>query len=36
MEEEVTRGSGFEKMGVATLNKVFSVTNSNCLAQYKS
>ena len=36
MEEDVSRGARFEKMGVATLNKVFSVTNSDCLAQYKS
>ena len=26
-------GPGFEKMGVATLNMIFSVTNSKCLAQ---
>ena len=29
----LVNGFGFEKMRVATLNVIFSVTNSNCLAQ---
>ena len=34
-EEEVSRGPIFEKMEVATSNMIFSVTNSNSLAQYE-